>query len=61
MSARMSTVRHASISSSGAPISSGQVQIPRVRIAVIKPADYSMSDAVAILTGAIKPPEAMAA
>ena len=27
------------------------------RIAVIKPKDYSMSDAVAIMTGAMKPPE----
>ncbi|MDP1732056.1 MAG: ATP-binding cassette domain-containing protein [Devosia sp.] len=31
------------------------------RIAVINPKDYSMSDAVAIMTGAMKPPEAMAA
>lgn len=28
------------------------------RIAVIRPKDYSMSDAVAIMTGAMKPPEA---
>ena len=28
------------------------------RIAVIDPKDYSMSDAVAIMTGAMKPPEA---
>jgi fructose transport system ATP-binding protein len=28
------------------------------RIAVINPRDYSMSDAVAIMTGAMKPPEA---
>jgi fructose transport system ATP-binding protein len=31
------------------------------RIAVINPRDYSMSDAVAIMTGAMKPPEMMAA
>jgi fructose transport system ATP-binding protein len=31
------------------------------RIAIINPKDYSMSDAVAIMTGAMKPPEAMAA
>ena len=31
------------------------------RIAVINPKDFSMSDAVAIMTGAMKPPEAMAA
>ena len=31
------------------------------RIAVINPKDYSMSDAVAIMTGAMKPPVAMAA
>ena len=31
------------------------------RIAVIKPRDYSMSDAVAIMTGAMKPPEEGAA
>ncbi|MBB5751769.1 ATP-binding cassette domain-containing protein [Prosthecomicrobium pneumaticum] len=31
------------------------------RIAVINPKDYSMSDAVAIMTGAMRPPEAMAA
>jgi fructose transport system ATP-binding protein len=31
------------------------------RIAVIDPKDYSMSDAVAIMTGAMKPPEAQAA
>jgi fructose transport system ATP-binding protein len=31
------------------------------RIAVINPKDYSMSDAVAIMTGAMSPPEAMAA
>jgi fructose transport system ATP-binding protein len=31
------------------------------RIAVINPKDYSMSDAVAIMTGAMKPPEKMAA
>jgi fructose transport system ATP-binding protein len=31
------------------------------RIAVINPKDYSMSDAVAIMTGAMKPPEQMAA
>lgn len=31
------------------------------RACVIRPADYSMSDAVAIMTGAMKPPEAMAA
>jgi fructose transport system ATP-binding protein len=31
------------------------------RIAVIGPKDYSMSDAVAIMTGAMKPPEALAA
>jgi fructose transport system ATP-binding protein len=31
------------------------------RIAVIRPKDYSMSDAVAIMTGAMKPPEAGAA
>lgn len=27
------------------------------RIAVVNPKDYSMSDAVAIMTGAMKPPE----
>lgn len=31
------------------------------RIAVIKPSDYSMSDAVAIMTGAMAPPDASAA
>jgi fructose transport system ATP-binding protein len=31
------------------------------RIAVIRPQDYSMSDGVAIMTGAMAPPEAMAA
>jgi fructose transport system ATP-binding protein len=31
------------------------------RIAVINPKDFSMSDAVAIMTGAMKPPEALAA
>jgi fructose transport system ATP-binding protein len=31
------------------------------RIAVIDPKDFSMSDAVAIMTGAMKPPEQMAA
>jgi fructose transport system ATP-binding protein len=31
------------------------------RIAVINPKDFSMSDAVAIMTGAMKPPEQMAA
>jgi fructose transport system ATP-binding protein len=31
------------------------------RIAVINPKDFSMSDAVAIMTGAMKPPETMAA
>ncbi len=31
------------------------------RIAVINPRDYSMSDAVAIMTGAMKPPEPVAA
>jgi fructose transport system ATP-binding protein len=31
------------------------------RIAVINPKDFSMSDAVAIMTGAMKPPEKMAA
>jgi fructose transport system ATP-binding protein len=31
------------------------------RIAVINPRDFSMSDAVAIMTGAMKPPEKMAA
>ena len=31
------------------------------RIAVINPKDFSMSDAVAIMTGAMQPPEAMAA
>jgi len=31
------------------------------RIAVINPKDFSMSDAVAIMTGAMKPPEAIAA
>jgi fructose transport system ATP-binding protein len=31
------------------------------RIAVINPKDFSMSDAVAIMTGAMKPPEEMAA
>lgn len=31
------------------------------RIAVIRPKDYSMSDAVAIMTGAMKPPEPVAA
>ena len=31
------------------------------RIAVINPKDYSMSDAVAIMTGAMEPPEKMAA
>jgi len=31
------------------------------RIAVINPKDFSMSDAVAIMTGAMKPPEPMAA
>ena len=31
------------------------------RIAVINPRDFSMSDAVAIMTGAMKPPEQMAA
>ena len=31
------------------------------RIAVINPKDYSMSDAVAIMTGAMKPPELIAA
>jgi fructose transport system ATP-binding protein len=31
------------------------------RIAVINPKDYSMSDAVAIMTGAMKPPESLAA
>ena len=31
------------------------------RIAVINPKDYSMSDAVAIMTGAMQPPEKMAA
>jgi fructose transport system ATP-binding protein len=31
------------------------------RIAVINPKDFSMSDAVAIMTGAMKPPQAMAA
>ena len=31
------------------------------RACVIRPADYSMSDAVAIMTGAMKPPEVLAA
>ncbi|KXF78951.1 sugar ABC transporter ATP-binding protein [Paramesorhizobium deserti] len=31
------------------------------RLAVIKPSDYSMSDAVALMTGAMKPPADMAA
>ena len=31
------------------------------RIAVIRPKDYSMSDGVAIMTGAMAPPETMAA
>ena len=31
------------------------------RIAIINPKDFSMSDAVAIMTGAMQPPEAMAA
>jgi fructose transport system ATP-binding protein len=31
------------------------------RIAVIHPQDYSMSDGVAIMTGAMAPPETMAA
>jgi fructose transport system ATP-binding protein len=31
------------------------------RIAVIRPQDFSMSDGIAIMTGAMAPPEAMAA